>query len=433
MKNINAKSTRLVERAYKNANGLIPQTKPKFVNKRVLHMKYTLNTVLTHWADGKFTFPEEYQRGEVTNWKNFGRQWVTTLFSMDGFSHFDKLHIRQVNTDFGEQLQVVEGGQRLRAINAFFNNGNLDLGECTVHYRGNTFNLKEFTWNEIKTLCESDDTIKKYVDEVLTRAFDISLYEGYELPEIAEIFCKINNKTPLNAQELRNAFGTDAATAIRKTARFDATLCNRYKFHPIFEQEKTTNGSFKGRWMKINPKRYEYEELLAEFCYFEDRYEKDLHFEITPYALDTMYRRFKVENDGFKQILDRCCDRLTTIHRMVKINDVNNKKNRSNLSKGYLFALYGLLYHIEKVYKKDYSVFYEYQTFFNWFLDTHEEMSETKEIDPVTKKKVETAYGLAVRVGDRTKEEISQIFQCWENTLKNITDFNKIGIILSDK
>ena len=439
-KKIGTRLAKLLHSVY-NSDTTIP--KP-VSGKEAIASKMTLNDIIAVFEEKRFTFPEEYQRGQVTSWSKFGRQWVTTLFGQDGFSHYDKLHILREKTENGANfLQVVEGGQRLRAISDFFINhrDDLRLGGCVVNYRGTVMNLSGLTARNLSDLAKVDPTIAKYYDSVKNRHFDVSEYRDYDGVEIANIFCKINQKTPLNDQELRNPFGGTACVAIRKTARHDAEPHKQYSLHPLFEVVKSKNG-YQGRWMKINPARYEYEKMLAELLLFENNYE-DANFSISKSTLDNFYHEFQAQTQDtavnkkidakFNALHKKTLARLTTIYNMVKMD--NAEKNTGMiLTKGNLFALYGLLYHIETRYLKKFKVEYVPRTFFKWFWKNHVKMSKTAEIDPVTKKHVESAYGLKVRKASRNKEEIECIFSYWQNLFKDLTvdGLTDAGIIIKD-
>ncbi len=132
-------------------DGIVVQSNHKRVDRKHYSIKFIINT----FKSKGFEFPEDYQRGQVTGWSGFGRQWVSTLFAKDGFSHFDKLHIREVADDTGHvKLQVVEGGQRLRAIYDFFQDDSkyhLD-DDIIVPYQGKILNLGGMSWKELNNL-----------------------------------------------------------------------------------------------------------------------------------------------------------------------------------------------------------------------------------------------------------------------------------------
>ena len=428
-------------------DGIVVQSNHKRVDRKHYSIKFIINT----FKSKGFEFPEDYQRGQVTGWSGFGRQWVSTLFAKDGFSHFDKLHIREVADDTGHvKLQVVEGGQRLRAIYDFFQDDSkyhLD-DDIIVPYQGKILNLGGMSWKELNNLRQYSPELDSYLEDVLVeRTFDVSQYVNYQIDEIADIFRKINNKTKLNDQEMRNAFGGEACVAIRKTARYDAETHKTFKLHPLFEVTTSTSGKVVGRWTKISFGRYEMERTLAELCLFEDDFDRNAHFSVGIQSLDNLYERYSKEG-SFRKLLNTVKDRLTLIHNMVQFNNVQRNSGML-LNKGTLFTLYSLLFHIEKYYLKNCEVEYEDpRKFFMWFWVTHCDLSQVKtfdpvqnqlviQIDPVTGKPVESAYGLKTRKAHRNKDELDGIFAEWEKAFEsyvnNPEQLKSIGILAKDK
>ena len=420
-------------------------------NKRVERKHYSLKYIINTFKSKSFEFPEDYQRGQVTGWAGFGKQWVSTLFGKDGFSHFDKLHIREVIDDTGHiKLQVVEGGQRLRSIYDFFqDDSKYQLEEnIVVPYQGKILNIGGMSWKELSNLRQYSSELDSYLEDVLVeRTFDVSQYVNYPIDEIADIFRKINNKTKLNDQEMRNAFGGEACIAIRKTARYDAEPHKVFKLHPLFEVITSSSGKTVGRWTKIKFKRYEMERTLSELCLFEEDYDRNKHFNIDVASLDSMYERYSKEG-SFRKLLNTVKDRLTLIHNMIQLNDVTRNSGMI-LNKGNLFTLYVLLFHIEKYYFKNHEVEYEDpRKFFMWFWLKHMDMSQLKtfdvtqnkmviQIDSVTGRPVETSYGLKTRKGHHKKDELEGIFGEWEKAFEPIVNdpiqLKNIGIVLKDK
>ena len=430
-------------------DGIVVQSNHKRVDRKHYSIKFIINT----FKSNAFEFPEEYQRGQVTNWSRFGRQWVSTLFSKDGFSHYDKLHIREVIDSTGHvKLQVVEGGQRLRAIYEFFeDNSKYQLGdEIIVPYQGKILDLSGLSWKELLNLRQYSPELDSYLEDVVVeRTFDVSQYVNYPIEEIAVIFRKINNKTKLNDQEMRNAFGGEACVAIRKTARYDAEPHKTFKLHPFFEVMPSSGNNIIGRWTKIKFKRYEMERALAELCLFEDDFDKNAQFDVNNKNVDALYERYSKEG-SFKKLLNTVKDRLTLIQNMVQFYAVQSNSGMI-LNKGTLFTLYSLLFHMEKYYFKDYTLeYHDPRQFFMWFWLTHTDMGQLKVYDPIqnkyvvqinsTSKKnepVETDYGLKTRKGHREKKELEAIFTQWEMVFeKYVNDpeqLKNIGITVKDK
>lgn len=409
--------------------------------REVIACQKTLGQIITHFKKNEFIFPEEYQRGQVTTWKTFGRQWMTTLFSQDGFNHFDKLHFCEKFDDQNNiTYQVVEGGQRLRSIYDFFKkDSNYSLGECIVKVRnGKTLTLTNFTYEDLKKMRAFSDALDEYLDEVLNeRKFDISVYRKFSMVEIADIFGKINRKTPLNDQELRNAFGGEACISIRKTARCGAEEdpTKQFKLHPIFETIKSKDGKFKGRWIKFSPQRYEYEKTLAEFCLFENDYDRLTNFAISKTNLDVMYHNYS-KDGSFKNILNDVRNRLDIIYKMVNIpNAITNSKQL--LTKGDMFIVYGVLYHIEKHYFPKKEITYsDPRKFYNWIMKHHKKLCVSTKEFKTDGTPVETNYSLKIRTSCRTKDDINAIFQNWDYIFKDnsiIETLSKNGVTIKDK
>jgi hypothetical protein len=429
--------------------------------KEVKRAQFTLQQIKDLFEDNKFDFPEEYQRGQVTTWRSFGRQWVTTLFSQDGFEHFDKLHFREIRKKNSSSIryQVVEGGQRLRAINDFFfkhaKEYRFHEGFYVKTDSGTILNLGGFTWDKLLSLSEYDVELDRYLTKVLSRAFDVSVYRNYTLSEIADIFCKINKKTPLNDQELRTAIGGECSYAIRKLARHDAEPCKfgTYKLHKMFEVYESKTG-YRGCWMGIKPARYEFEATLSTFMLFEETYATNNVFNVNNDNLRKMYERhsyteygdrndpellqddikieeFKNATKPLVKLINKVLSRFDTIHQMVDVCGFTHN-SKQILTKGNLFVLYGILYHID-TYFPEYNVSYDARKFYMWFWKKHIAMCKT--VEAGTGKVVESNYSLKARKASREKSEIEELFSYWKNIFNTITE-NEIadaGIILKDK
>lgn len=421
-------------------------------DQEIISKRITVREIIKNFERNIFVYPEEFQRDKVTTWSNFGREFISRVFSQfstdHGISYIDKLHIAEWNDKSETQKQaVIEGGQRTRAFYDFFvsEHGYKLSNNLEIVYNGIRYDLSNKSYKDLQEVGKYDGNFKDYMDDVKARSFDVSYYRGFSIRELSKFFSDINNRVALNDQELRNAFGGEACVSIRRTARQNASPdpTNVDKLHPLFEIV-TKRNKVCGRWMKIKSTRYEYEKILASLLLFEHNFHSN-NFAITNNTLDLFYIEFACDTQDqkvnqerkktYRNVLKRTLDRLTAIHNMVKMESVE-KNTGMILTKGDLFTLYGLLYHLEYFFlrDKDYSI--NPRKFYKWFWNVHRELSRTSEIDKVTKKRVESQYGLKVRKGClNKKDELVCVFNYWKSEFEKLqeSDYDDIGITVKDK
>lgn len=420
-------------------------------DQEIISKRITVREIVKNFERNIFVYPEEFQRDKVTTWSNFGREFISRVFSQfstdHGISYIDKLHIAEWNDKSETQKQaVIEGGQRTRAFYDFFvsDRGNKLTNNLEVVYNKVKYDLSNKSYKDLQEVEKYDDNFKDYMEDVKSRTFDVSYYRGFSTQELSKFFSDINNRTTLKDQELRNAFGGEACVSIRRIARQTASSDPDKvdKLHPLFETI-TKNYKVRGRWMKINTAHFEYEKILASLLYFEYNFHSN-KFIISDKTLDEFYVEFSCNTNDenvnqerkktYRSLLKKTLDRLTTIFNMVKMESVE-KNTGMILTKGDLFTLYGLLYHMEHFYLKDVDYSINPRKFYKWFWHTHYELSKTKEIDKVTQKYVESQYGLKVRKAARKKDELECIFSYWREEFSklNKADYENIGITVKDK
>lgn len=161
-----------------------------------------------------------YQRSAV--WKPDQKQLLidSILRKID----IPKLYLRETNSN-GFTYEIIDGQQRMRALWEFLSN-KYSLSEEAEHVLvgEKLFDIAECTYDQLPS--------KLKVERIHKYTLDVVIIQQATEDEIADLFYRLNNGTPLKPAEVRNAMPGEMTETIRKIAR-----------HPFFS--KVSFGNFR--------------------------------------------------------------------------------------------------------------------------------------------------------------------------------------------
>lgn len=150
-----------------------------------------------------------YQRSAV--WKMDQKQLLidSILRKID----IPKIYLREVNAD-GFIYEIIDGQQRMRALWEFLSN-QFSLSEEAeeVLIGGELFEVAECGYTELPAKVKLE-RIHKYT-------LDVVIIQKATEDEIADLFYRLNNGTPLKPAEVRNAMPGEMTQAVRSLAKHD--------------------------------------------------------------------------------------------------------------------------------------------------------------------------------------------------------------------
>src|SRR5437762_9425113 len=175
-----------------------------------------------------------YQRSAV--WKPDQKQLLidSILRKID----IPKLYLRETNSN-GFMYEIIDGQQRMRALWEFLSN-KYSLSEETEHVLvgEKLFDIAECTYDQLPS--------KLKVERIHKYTLDVVLIQQATEDEIADLFYRLNNGTPLKPAEVRNAMPGEMTETIRQLAR-----------HPFFSKVSFGNS------------RYAYDQVAAQMMMLE--------------------------------------------------------------------------------------------------------------------------------------------------------------------
>jgi|ERR1043165_1881307 hypothetical protein len=175
-----------------------------------------------------------YQRSAV--WKPDQEQLLidSILRKID----IPKFYLRETNSS-GFSYEIIDGQQRLQALWRFLSN-KYSLSEEAEHVLvGDTlYDIAKCTYEQLPS--------KLKVDRIHRYTLDVVIIQQATEDEIADLFYRLNNGTPLKPAEVRNAMPGEMTKTIRQFGR-----------HPFFS--KVTFGNF----------RYAYDQVAAQMMLLE--------------------------------------------------------------------------------------------------------------------------------------------------------------------
>lgn len=175
---------------------------------------------------------------------------------------------REEKNNLGKSYAIIDGKQRLEAIWGFIE-GNYCLADDFEYQDNPTLNLKGLSY---------DDLAKEY-PKILIKFDSFVLpivgVQTDDLDLIEDMFSRLNESSPLNAAEKRNAFGGNMVKAIREVAS-----------HHFFTKK-----------VRFNNKRYQHYEAAAKFLLVEaTNYESNKIIDTKKVYLDSMTKKYKTKS-----------------------------------------------------------------------------------------------------------------------------------------
>ncbi len=148
-----------------------------------------------------------YQRSSV--WKPDQEQLLidSILRKID----IPKLYLRETNSN-GFTYEIIDGQQRMRALWRFLSSKFQLSEEADVVLMGDKlFEVAECTYDKLPP--------KLKVERIHKYTLDVVIIQQATEDEIADLFFRLNNGTPLKPAEVRNAMPGEMTKAIRELAK----------------------------------------------------------------------------------------------------------------------------------------------------------------------------------------------------------------------
>lgn len=182
----------------------------------------------------------EYQRpGGV--WSLYKKQlFIDSLINRYDIPKFYFHYLIGPNAIEGKRYAVIDGRQRLEAIWDFVD-GKFALGDDFVAQDNSDITAANMTYSELS------DKYPRVLSKFHTRSLPIQVIIADELDFIEDMFTRLNEATPLNAAEKRNAFGGPLPAVFREISEL-----------PFFTDK-----------VKVSATRYRYHDLAAKLLYLE--------------------------------------------------------------------------------------------------------------------------------------------------------------------
>jgi len=227
---------------------------------------------------------------------------------------------------------VIDGKQRLETIWSFIDN-EFKLDDNFIYLKDTSINLKGMSYNDIS---KNHPKIKIKFDSFVLPIIGV---KTDDLELIEEMFSRLNEASPLNAAEKRNAFGGDLASSIRKISK-----------HNFFTNK-----------VKISNKRFQHREIACRFILVSEKLFKNERIVDTKKAyLDDITKRYK---KGKKKDVDLLTNNVHSVLEAMNKFFINNDPLLSvqgNMTVLFLF-FYRLLKlnALNKINRKDLENFFE--------------------------------------------------------------------------
>lgn len=162
-----------------------------------------------------------YQRSSV--WKPEQKQML--IDSILRKIEIPKIYLREIKED-GYQYEIIDGQQRMRALWDFLNNEySLSEEAEPLVVRGKLYLVSEKQYDELEQPIRVERIHKYNLDVVI-------IYDATE-DEIADLFYRLNNGTPLSTAEVRNSMPGEMKNTIKQLAK-----------HPFFSKVSFSNRRF---------------------------------------------------------------------------------------------------------------------------------------------------------------------------------------------
>jgi len=174
----------------------------------------------------------EYQRlGGV--WSLYNRQlFIDSLINRYDIPKFYFHYLYGPTAIEGKRYAVIDGRQRLEAIWDFVD-GKFALAGDFVAQDNPSVDAANMTYNELS------DKFPRVLSKFHTRSLPVQVIMADELDFIEDMFTRLNEATPLNSAEKRNAFGGPLPAIFKAIGKHDffakkvKIAATRYRYHDI--------------------------------------------------------------------------------------------------------------------------------------------------------------------------------------------------------
>jgi hypothetical protein len=223
------------------------------------------------------------------------------------------------------QYEIIDGQQRMRAIWDFFNN-RFPLSEEAEHVliKGNEYEVTEKTYEDLESAVKIERIHKYHIDVVI-------IYDATE-DEIADLFYRLNNGTPLSSAEVRNSMPGDMKLIVKELAS-----------SPFLQKVSFSN------------RRYAYDQICAQM----------MMLELNNGMADTRDRTLSRMYSDYKKAVPK--GSIESISNTLDtLNKIFPEKSRL-LNRASTINLYLLISYLLKTTKFPKSA---YSQFLDWYLET---------------------------------------------------------------
>ncbi|MFM5697106.1 DUF262 domain-containing protein [Aeromonas veronii] len=206
------------------------------------------------------------------------------------FHKFDRSEARKT----GYEYAIIDGRQRLEAIWQFID-GKFALREDITYLRDPSISIGGLTYNDLSSKYSK---IKNRFDST---NLPIVVIETDDIELIEDMFSRLNEASPLNAAEKRNAYGGDVVAAINKIAKKD-----------FFKQK-----------VKFSDKRYQHKEVAVRLLFLQHCLESMPRlYDTKKVYLDRFAKDFKDSDKSYvDKILNKCNETLSSLESIFIDND----------------------------------------------------------------------------------------------------------------
>ncbi len=277
--------------------------------------KYTIGRIMTQWSTFNLTPVYQRQSGVWSPEKN--ATFIDTLFMK-----FDvpKFYLHCLGANDVHQYAVVDGKQRLSAVRAFFES-KIKIPDFTVlpprsDYPKDQKIIPGMTYSDLS------ESWKEWFKGVTLDVVEIKMESDED--SVEDLFERLNNGSPLNAAELRNAKTGRMSEFVRLLATTDEF------FAP-------------GEYLNFKNTRYSYNDLAAKLVFLTEN-KFDLEQSISKKSLDALVEENASLSDReMEAIADDVRKSLRRLQRIF------GKKNEL-LSKALTHIYYAVVDHVYNLY-----------------------------------------------------------------------------------
>lgn len=236
-----------------------------------------------------------------------------------------KIYLRELNNSEQYSYEIIDGKQRMSTIWDFLKN-KFQLSETSEEL---IIGNKKYDVSS-QTYLELDSRVK--IERIHKYSLDVVIIYEVTEDEIADLFFRLNNGTPLSPAEVRNSMPGIMGDTIRNIAK-----------HPFFKK------------VSFNKGRYVYDQVAAQMMLLE----------INEGIADTRDRSLsKMYGDYMKSIPQKVVKNVE--NTLDVLNKIFNAKSRL-LNRTSTINLYILVSYLLKNIKLNNDF---YGVFFNWYIQT---------------------------------------------------------------